>query len=127
MSIPATQNRRSCERYKTVQYTALVQRRSRMGHYKSAREAAVVDFNRNGMSLCCEQRYRVGDRLKLSIQSASERITDIHAVVRHAHHVKGECLFGLEFVDNKDFHRVLSGARKSILAGMEGVIIHQLA
>lgn len=127
MNIPATQNRRNCRRYKTLQYTALVQRRGSFGHYNARREAAVVNFNRNGLALCCDRKYKTGDRLKISIRSQSERISNIFAVVRHVQRVNGECRVGVEFVEANNFQRALSGAGKSILAGMEGVIIHQLA
>lgn len=127
MGVTATQNRRSYKRYHTLKYTALVQRCLGLGRFGGRREAALVNFNRNGAFLCCEQNYKKGDRLKLTIQSATERVSNIHARVRHVRQLKGECYIGLEFVDSKDFQRVLSNEHKSILAGMENVIIHQLA
>lgn len=127
MSISAGQDRRTCERYRTVQYVALVQRRGWLGNFKSQAEAAVIDFNRNGAGLCCDKRFKPGDQVKLSIQSPWERISDIHGVVRHVHRDRGECYLGLQFVEGNDFNTVLSNAGQSILAGMEAVIMHQLA
>ncbi|MEZ5547522.1 MAG: PilZ domain-containing protein [Pseudomonadales bacterium] len=127
MSVSRKENRRNYKRYRTLKYTALVQRWIGLGQFGVRREAALINFNRNGALLCCEQSYKEGDRLRLTIQSANERISNIHALVRHVRQVKGECYIGLEFVEGKDFQRQLSGERKSILASMEEVINHQLA
>lgn len=127
MSISAGHDRRTCERYRTVQYVANVQRRGWLGNFKSQTEAAVLDFNRNGAALCCDKRFKEGDQVKLTIQSPWERISNIHGVVRHVHRHKGECHLGLQFVEGNDFNAALSNAGQSILAGMEAVIMHQLA
>ncbi len=120
MNVTASQDRRASERFRAFQYTAYVKRSGCLGRIGMSSEAAVVDFNRHGVGLCCDKKFKVGDRLTLSIQSRS-------AVVRYMRRERGECLLGLQFIEASAPDSVLSSARKSVLAGMEQVILRQLA
>ncbi len=127
MNVTAPQDRRASDRFRAFHYTAYVKRSGCLGRFGMSNEAAVVDFNRHGVGLCCDKKFKVGDRLTLSIQSRSERISNIQAVVRYMRRERGECLLGLQFIEASAPDSVLSSARKSVLAGMEQVILRQLA
>lgn len=127
MVVPMTQDRRASERYHAYQYTAYIKRSGWLGKVSVSREAAVLDFNRHGIGLCCDQKYKVGERLNLSIQSKTERVSNVLAVVRYVHRQRGESLLGLQFLEEKAPDLIPNSPRKSVLAGMEQVILRQLA
>ncbi len=124
---PTTQERRASERYHAYQYTAYIKRHGWLGKVGFRKEAAVLDFNRHGIGLCCDQKYKVGERLNLSIQSATERVSDVQAVVCYMRRQRGESILGLQFLEEERLDPVPCSAPKSVLAGMEQVILRQLA
>jgi len=127
VNFPATQNRRGHHRYKTLCYTARIRRRGLLGRYLGAREAAVIDFNRHGLALCCDKKYSGGDRLQISMYSRSESLSNIYAVVRYVQRAKGEYRIGAEFINDEESLVQRTDTGKSILAGLERVINRQLA
>jgi len=127
MVTPDFQNRRSNERYKTATYTAALLRHGLPGYFRKLQDAAVINFNRSGMAVCCEGKLKVGDKIKIQLHSASEQVKEICAVVRYAKKKRAEYLVGLQFVEAKDFSTALSNVAQSTLVSMERVIKHQLA
>ncbi len=127
METSVTRNRRSRERYKTVVYSASIKRHGLPGSFKPSLDAAVINFNRFGMAVCCERKFNVGDKINIQMHSICEQVNDICAVVRYVENRRREYIIGLQFVEADDFTTEISNVAYSTLACMERVIKHQLA
>jgi Holliday junction resolvase len=127
MAISDLQNRRSNERYKTAIYSASLLHQGLSGLFRQPLGAAVINFNRSGMAVCCECQLKVGEKIKILLNSTSEQVKDIYAVVRYAKKQRAKYFVGLQFVGAKDFSTAISNVAQSTLVSMEQVIKHQLA
>ena len=129
--------RRSFKRIRTVHLSARLRPRGRLKRMCRHREAAVIDFNRQGIALCTEYRFRVGDKVEMQIDGASEHIRGIKGVVRYTRRDKGEYSLGIQFdpiqINTSRRGRKLIGisvkgqAHSNILDRLEDVILQQLA
>ena len=121
-----TQERRASQRIRAVHLSATLRRKSFMRRRLRRRDAAVLDFSRQGIALCTDNRFRVGDKVELQLQSYSEHITGIQGTVRYVCRERGEYSLGIEF-DASCGNKRGSRAASNILDCMEKVVEHQLA
>ena len=101
------------------------------------KDAAVTDFNREGIALCTEHRFRIGEKIELQLDGLSEHIRGIKGVVKYARFEKGEYNLGVQFdavqINTARRGRKLIGsfedkrARSNILDRLEDVLLQQLA
>ena len=111
--------RRRCERIPAVRYTAMLSKKTGFLVRKPV-ESAVDNFNRTGITIHSEKRFKVGDQVTIELLSATEKLSGLVGVVRNVtkEHLDYRC--GIEFVD-------AAGADLSVLDCLEQVIKAQAA
>ncbi|MEH6358255.1 MAG: PilZ domain-containing protein [Pseudomonadales bacterium] len=117
------QERREQLRYPAVSYTAYVQNLYGFQRFSKPYEAAIIDFHRNGAGFCSDTKISVGNKVRLTIKSAAEQITDIRGVVSYVRHRQTGYWFGVKFIRS----RTDKSADLSVLVGLENVLKELLA
>lgn len=115
MTQPITEKRRKVIRYPAVAYRAEVKRLRGFSRFAKPVSAEVIDYHSEGVGLCSEQRFTVGDKVVMSIFSNSEQVSNIHGVVRYVRCRRNGYWFGVQFAD-KVKGRVVE---PSVLMGLE--------
>ena len=90
--------RRRCERIPAVRYTAMLSKRSGFMVRKPI-ETAVDNFNRSGMTVHSEKRFKIGEQINIELLSANEKISGLVGVVRNVVKDHLDYRYGVEFVD----------------------------
>ena len=120
---PQTQEQRERQRCPGLTYTAYVQRLNGLQFFSQPYPATIIDFHRFGACLCAGKKIAVGTKIRLTIQSASEEVKGIRAVVCHVRVLPTGYWFGVKFIrSGKD-----RNTGPSVLAGLENMIKDQLA
>lgn len=117
------QERREQLRYPAVSYTAYVQNLHGFQRFSKPYEAAIIDFHRNGAGFCSNVKISVGNKVRLTIKSSAEQITDIPGVVSYVRHRQTGYWFGVKFIRS----RTDKSADLSVLVGLENVLKELLA
>jgi len=127
MTVPATQERRTAERYTTARYSAKISREGWFKGYRPCIDAAVINFNRFGMLICCDNKLSIGEQVKFSLLSDSERAMGLVGVVKYVQRHQREFSIGLSFQRPVDHAASSLPNQDNILEKMEQVICRQLA
>lgn len=114
----SVQERRQYRRYPAVSYTATIQNLQGLQRFSKPYEAVIIDFHRSGAGFCSDIKIAVGDKVRLTIKSTAEQITDIRGVVSYVRHGQTGYWFGVKFIRS----RTDKSADLSVLVGLENVL-----
>jgi len=117
------QERRGQLRYPAMSYIAYVQRLDGFQRFAKPYEVAIIDFHRNGAGFCSDHKIAVGNKVRLTIKSSAEQVTDIRGEVCYVRRCQTGYWFGVKFTRSGSDQ----SADQSVLAGLEAVLKGLLA
>ena len=118
-----THERREQLRYPAVSYTAYVQKLNGFQRFSKPYEVTIIDFHRNGAGFCSDNKIAVGNKVRLTIKSTAEQITDIRGIVCYVRRRQTGYWFGVKFIRS----RADKSADLSVLVSLENVLKGLLA
>lgn len=104
-------------------FTATVQKLNGLQRFSKPYTANIIDFHRFGAGLCAARKIAVGNKIRLTIKSSTEEVSNISAVVCHVRTLSTGYWFGIRFTRSATDK---SGGQ-SVLAGLENMIKERLS
>lgn len=106
-----------------LMFSATVQKLNGLQRFSKPYTASIIDFHRFGAGLCAARKVAVGNKIRLTIKSSTEEISNISAVVCHVRARSTGYWFGVRFTRSATEKK----AGLSVLAGLENLIKERLS